>query len=72
MSTQHECYARWCDAQIAWRFLMCRKHWRMVPSDIQTEVYTTYGAMKRGGSAKPWGVACLKARKAVWDATSTK
>lgn len=39
---KHTCHAFNCDREIAPRFLMCPKHWRMVPRNLQVKVYATY------------------------------
>jgi hypothetical protein len=38
----HHCHARDCHTPVAPRFLMCRKHWRMVPPVLQGAVWATY------------------------------
>lgn len=38
----HTCHARGCDAPCEPRYLMCGRHWRMVPESIAAEVWRTY------------------------------
>ena len=38
----HECMATECSIQVADNMLMCGKHWRMVPREVQNRVYDTY------------------------------
>jgi hypothetical protein len=59
------CFAAGCPVKIARRLLMCPKHWRMVPRDIQIAVYETLDAWQRGGDPKPYIKAIEAARAAV-------
>ena len=38
----HHCHAEGCDEKVPPERLMCLKHWRMVPRDMQREVWQTY------------------------------
>jgi len=38
----HRCHAMGCKRAIAAKFLMCGRHWAMVPPNLQTEVYRNY------------------------------
>lgn len=38
----HTCHARGCETVVPPRLLMCLKHWRMVPRDMQTAVWRAY------------------------------
>lgn len=40
---RHTCHAHGCNVPCAPRFLMCPPHWRMVPRDIQSNVYLAVG-----------------------------
>lgn len=59
----HHCHALGCKASCPPRWLMCAKHWRKVPRDIQAEVYAT--VVKRGRyideTWSPWWRAQAKA-----------
>lgn len=57
----HDCFATGCNKQVEDEMLMCLRHWRMVPADIQREVWRTYRDPERDGHT----AAILKARKAV-------
>jgi len=38
----HVCHATRCNAKVPPKMLMCLKHWRMVPRDIQRRVWAAY------------------------------
>ena len=38
----HHCHARGCATLVKPEMLMCLRHWRMVPKDIQRRVWATY------------------------------
>jgi len=38
----HTCHAKLCDTACPPRFLMCGRHWAMVPSKLQRRVYATF------------------------------
>lgn len=38
----HRCHAIGCEKEVLPILLMCRKHWGMVPKDLQAEVRRTY------------------------------
>lgn len=45
MSTRrrkHICHAEGCETPCPPRLLMCARHWRMVPKELQNAVYDTY------------------------------
>jgi hypothetical protein len=49
--------------------LMCLKHWRMVPRDIQNKVWATYQEGQEQGKATPskeWHEAADEAIEAVY------
>lgn len=39
---KHECHATGCVIEVPPRMLMCLRHWRMVPSIIQRQIWATY------------------------------
>ena len=39
---RHTCHAQGCNRAIAARFLMCGRHWAMVPSGLKDKVWQTY------------------------------
>ena len=45
----HTCHAIACSVKVSPRLLMCRKHWYMVPKDLQTEVWRTYNPGQEEG-----------------------
>ncbi len=38
----HWCYAEGCEVEVPPRMLMCLRHWRMVPRDLQDAIWRTY------------------------------
>lgn len=64
-----KCEAPDCGRMISHDLLMCGPHWRQVPDEIQREVYTTWGAVRRKGVSRatwiPYLAAIEKARDAV-------
>lgn len=38
----HFCHATGCSTEVPPRLLMCLRHWRMVPRDIQSAVWRHY------------------------------
>jgi hypothetical protein len=38
----HTCHAEACEVKVHPRFLMCRRHWAMVPPSIQRAVWNAY------------------------------
>lgn len=63
--SNHTCHALGCNAGCSPRWLMCRKHWGMVPRDLQDEVYRTVALRNRDGSIDatwaPWWRAQARA-----------
>ena len=39
---KHHCHAATCGAHVKPELLMCARHWRMVPSEIQQAVWRAY------------------------------
>jgi hypothetical protein len=39
---KHTCHARNCAKEVPPKLLMCLKHWRMVPRDLQRAVWAAY------------------------------
>lgn len=40
--SEHHCHARGCEAECPPKHLMCRRHWRMVPKELQDAVWAAY------------------------------
>ena len=38
----HKCHALGCEKEVPPKMLMCLSHWRMVPRDLQREIWRTY------------------------------
>lgn len=39
---RHTCHAKGCNRAIAARFLMCGRHWAMVPEGLRLRIWQTY------------------------------
>lgn len=59
------CKAIRCGLSIAWNQLMCGRHWKMVPADIQERVYAGWRAVRNAGGTKLWREATRDAIAAV-------
>jgi hypothetical protein len=59
------CCAFGCEERIERQFLMCTKHWKSVPQDLQRKVYATLHCWLKGGPSRPYVVATIRARLAV-------
>jgi hypothetical protein len=64
-SRMHQCAAVGCYMTIYERFLMCHKHWNLVPRDLQDLVTARWDDMQRGNSARQFLIARLRAVIAV-------
>ena len=42
--SEHTCHARGCSTPVRPELLMCGRHWRLVPRNVQSVVYETYRA----------------------------
>ena len=65
----HHCHARGCTAQVPPAHLMCARHWRMVPKELQTQVWEHYQAGQEKGDAGVTEEYCRvtdEAIEAVW------
>jgi hypothetical protein len=38
----HHCHAEGCNVEVPPKLLMCRKHWFMVPKNLQARIWATY------------------------------
>lgn len=47
-----------CPAPIKGGFLMCAKHWHLVPRVEQQDVYRTWGRMQRSHPRSGFGACC--------------
>ena len=59
------CTAVRCQVQVKRKFLMCPKHWALVPENVQREVYSSLRAYNAGGSMKSYLLATYRAQLAV-------
>lgn len=67
-SPTKRCTALGCSCIIPSRMLMCARHWKMVPSLIQDQVYSSLRLWKNGLSVRPYVLACDRARLEVAEA----
>jgi hypothetical protein len=49
-TSKSQCFAVGCAAMKPSWALMCPRHWRMVPSHLQAEVYSSHAAWKKDDS----------------------
>ena len=64
----HRCHARGCEKPCPPKFLMCRKHWHMVPETLRNAVWGTYQPGQESGRHRPsreWHDAADAAIEAV-------
>lgn len=67
----HVCHATGCGVQVKPAYLMCPRHWRMVPRSIQKMVWATYSPGQEQGKASVTR-AYLEAMKAAINAVEAK
>lgn len=70
MIMSHICHAKGCKTNCKPEYLMCPKHWRMVPKNIQYAVYKNYQAGQCQGNPTPspdWHKAADAAIRAVFE-----
>lgn len=53
MLRQHHCHADGCDVSVPPKLFMCRKHWSMVPKDLQYKIWEHYQAGQELGLVTP-------------------
>lgn len=66
----HTCHARGCSTHCPPKHLMCKRHWGMVPPELQQAVWGTYQpGQERGGyrPTKAWHEAADAAIEAVYQ-----
>ena len=63
----HHCHARGCEVPVRPELLMCRRHWAMVPRELQRRVWATCrpGQCDDKRPSKEWMVAANAAIDAV-------
>ena len=57
-----KCCAPGCERLKASHLLMCWAHWRCLPDNIKTAVYSGHREMQEGISSPPWLIARERAR----------
>lgn len=45
---QHKCAAEGCDKRVKVEFLMCLRHWSLVPAPLKQQVYAAFRDWQRG------------------------
>jgi hypothetical protein len=70
----HHCHARGCRTPCEPERLMCLAHWRMVPRDLQREVWRHYrhGQCDDMRPSEAWHKAADAAIRAVFDKESAR
>ena len=65
----HHCHARGCKTSCKPEMLMCLKHWRMVPKNIQRAVWSSYrpGQCDDMRPSEMWQKAANAAIRAVLE-----
>lgn len=73
-SSEHSCHLPDCEEVIAPKFLMCAKHWKLVPKELQQEVYRFYrtGQEKTKNPSKNYLQAARRAILAVEEKLSLR
>lgn len=68
--SKHRCHARGCERACKPEFLMCGRHWKMVPKRIQAKVYRHYrdGQCDDKKPSQEWMDAAKAAIAAVAEA----
>lgn len=66
----HECAAKGCSAQITHRLLMCFRHWRMVPANLQRALFNAYRKVPGGGGRADLTPQYLQAMEACVKAVA--
>jgi hypothetical protein len=63
----HTCHAKGCKVEVSPELLMCLKHWRMVPRELQRQVWLHYrpGQCDDRRPSRDWLDAADAAIKAV-------
>ena len=64
-SPKKPCSAACCPEMIPRRLLMCRRHWFMVPQELQDRVVGSLQEWEAGGSVRPYVLAVAEAQLAV-------
>lgn len=57
MTTERRLHCAVCPAPIKHGFLMCAKHWRLVPHAEQQEVYRNWGRFQRSHALGGFGAS---------------
>jgi hypothetical protein len=65
----HECHAKGCSRQVPPALLMCARHWKMVPRNIQKAIWTHYQTGQEKGESRPTP-EYMQAFKAAVDAVA--
>lgn len=46
-SRLHQCLARFCPKKVTYAHLMCAAHWRLLPADMQNEIYLAHHGKRK-------------------------
>lgn len=71
---EHHCHARGCSSTCPPEHLMCRRHWAMVPANLQRAVWNTYrpGQCDDKQPSQAWHAAADAAIASVAAAESSQ
>lgn len=61
----HKCHAFECSRSVERSLLMCKKHWALVPTDIQVRVKTHFRTEQCTGKVRPSHEWLKAAREAI-------
>lgn len=66
MSDDHQCPIAGCSKRVPYHMLMCGRHWRLVPADLQRRLYRAWGRGAGAGTSEHADamVACVHAVEA--------
>lgn len=71
--SKHKCPVDGCEAQCQQHILMCYRHWKLVPKDLQVSVYRAWGVFRKAepGAGDSFFVdSYLKIRQEAIDAVN--
>ncbi len=68
----HKCHAYLCEKPVQPRMLMCKKHWTMVPAEIQARVKDNFIPEQCSGKIRPSMEWLKAAREAINHVTKAE
>lgn len=61
----HTCHAKDCEIQVHPAYFMCFSHWKMVPADLQKQIWLHYQPGQEKGQVRPSKEYLQIAREAI-------